>query len=147
MDVKNLTTRSDSYIKLYSTSSNKFVSLGLSENQDGRPGNWLTGTFSTSLLNLFNETWQEARTQRHPPSLCFFGRSENHDGRLGLLFAETFSTSTLQLLNGIQRNLTGSKNPTSCTKYVFFGTDWKTKMATLASWLTHFWLLLSNHWT
>ena len=30
----------------------------------------------------FNETWQEARSQRPLPSLCFFGRSEKQDGRL-----------------------------------------------------------------
>ena len=30
----------------------------------------------------FNETWQEARSQRSLPSLCFSGRSEKQDGRL-----------------------------------------------------------------
>ena len=30
----------------------------------------------------FNETWQEARSQRPLPSLCFAGRSEKQDGRL-----------------------------------------------------------------
>ena len=69
----------------------------------------------------FNETWQEARSQRPLPSLCFSGRSEKQDGRPGLWFAETFSTSPLKLLNGIQRNLTGSKISTSSTKFVFFG--------------------------
>ena len=29
----------------------------------------------------FNETWQEARSQRPLPSLCFSGRSEKQDGR------------------------------------------------------------------
>ena len=57
----------------------------------------------------FNETRQEARSQRPLPSLCFSGRSEKQDGRPGLWLAETFSTSPLKLLNGIQRNLTGSK--------------------------------------
>ena len=38
----------------------------------------------------FNETWQEARSQRSLPSLCFLGRSEKQDGRLGLWLAETF---------------------------------------------------------
>ena len=55
----------------------------------------------------FNETWQEARSQRPLPSLCFLGRSEKQDGRPGLWLAETFSTS-LKPLNGIRRNLTGS---------------------------------------
>ena len=56
----------------------------------------------------FNETWQEARSQRPLPSLCFSGRSEKQDGRPGLWLAEIFSTSPLKPLNGIQRNLTGS---------------------------------------
>ena len=69
----------------------------------------------------FNEIWQEARSQRPLPSLCFSGRSEKQDGRPGLWLAETFSTSPLKLLNGIQRNLTGSKISTSSTKFVFSG--------------------------
>ena len=31
---------------------------------------------------VFNETWQEARSKRPLPSLCFSGRSEKQDGRL-----------------------------------------------------------------
>ena len=69
----------------------------------------------------FNETWQEARSQRPLPSLCFSGRSEKQDGRPGLWLAETFSTSPLKPLNGIQRNLTGSKISTSSTMFVFSG--------------------------
>ena len=68
----------------------------------------------------FNETWQEARSQRPLPSLCFSGRSEKQDGRPGLWLAETFSISPLKPLNGIQRNLIGSKILTSSTKFVFF---------------------------
>ena len=43
-----------------------------------------------------NETWQEARSQRPLPSLCFSGQSEKQDGRPGLWLAETFSTSPLK---------------------------------------------------
>ena len=75
----------------------------------------------------FNETWQEARSQRPLPSLCFSGRSEKQDGRPGLWLAETFSTSPLKPLNGIQWNLTGSKISTPSTKFVFFGPIGKTK--------------------
>ena len=75
----------------------------------------------------FNETWQEARSQRPLPSLCFSGRSEKQDGRPGLWLAETFLTSPLKPLNGIQRNLTGSKISTSSTKFVFFGPIRKTR--------------------
>ena len=75
----------------------------------------------------FNETWQEARSQRPLPSLCFSGRSEKQDGCPGLWLAETFSTSHLKPLNGIQQNLTGSKISTSSTKFVFFGLMGKTR--------------------
>ena len=75
----------------------------------------------------FNKTWQEARSQRPLPSLCFSGRSEKQDGRPGLWLAETFSTSPLKLLNRIQRNLTGSKISISSTKFVFFGPIGKTR--------------------
>ena len=90
----------------------------------------------------FNETWQEARSQRPLPSLCFSGRSEKQDDRPGLWLTETFSTSPLKPLNGIQRHLTESRISTSSTKFVFRG-DSKNKMAALTSdWLRHFRLLL-----
>ena len=75
----------------------------------------------------FNETWQEARSQRPLLSLCFSGRSEKQNGRPGLWLAETFSTSPLKPLNGIQRNLIGSKISMPSTKFVFFGPIGKTK--------------------
>ena len=75
----------------------------------------------------FNETWQEARSQRPLPSLCFSGRLEKQDDRSGLWLAETFSTSSLKPLNIIQRNLTGSKIATPSTKFVFFGPIEKTR--------------------
>ena len=78
-------------------------------------------------LTEFNETWQEARSQRPLPSLCFSGRSEKQDGHPGLWLAETFSTSPLKPLNGIQRNLTGRKIYTPSTKFVFFEPIGKTR--------------------
>ena len=97
----------------------------------------------------FNETWQEARSQRPLPSLCFSGRTEKQDGRPGLWLDETFSSSPLKPLNGIQRNLTGRKLSTSSTRAVcVFRADRKNKMAAKASdWLRHFRLLLWNRWT
>ena len=98
--------------------------------------------FRLLLRNLwteFNETWQEAISQRLLPSLCFLGWSEKQDGRPGLWLAETFSTSSLKLLNRFRRNLTGSKMSTSFTKSVFFGPIGKQKMAAMAhDWLRHF---------
>ena len=75
----------------------------------------------------FNKTWQQARSQRPLPSLCFSGRSEKQDGHPGLWLAEKFSTSPLKPLNGIQQNLTGSKISTYSTKFVFFGPIGKTR--------------------
>ena len=75
----------------------------------------------------FNLTWQQARSQRPLPSLCFSGRSEKQSGRPGIRLAETFSTSPLKQLNGIQPNLTGSKVSASSTKFVFFRPIGKTK--------------------
>ena len=96
----------------------------------------------------FNEYWQEARSQRPLPSLCFSSRSEKQNGRPGLWMAETFSTSPLKPLNRIQRNLTGSKISTPSTKFVFFGPIRKTKWPPWPlDWLRHFRLLLWNRWT
>ena len=86
--------------------------------------------FSHLLLLLWNrwtESWQEARSQRPLPSLCFSGQSEKQNGRPGLWLADTFSTSSLKPMKGIQRNLEGSKISTSSTKFVFFGPIGKTK--------------------
>ena len=80
-----------------------------------------------NCLTKFNETWQEARSQRPLQSFCFSDWSEKQDGRPGLWLAETFSTSPLKLLNRIQRNLTGSKISMSFTKFVFFGPIGKTR--------------------
>ena len=94
----------------------------------------------------FNETWQEARSQRPLPSLCFLGRSEKQDGCPGPWLAETFWTSPLKLLKEIQWNLTARSQrplPSLC----FSGRS-ENKMAALASdWLRHFRLLLWNHRT
>ena len=95
-------------------------------------------TFSTHLCNCwteFNETSQEARSQRPLPSLCFSGRSETQDDRTVLWFTYTFSTSSLLPVNRIRQNLTGSKNLTSFTKFVFFGRS-ENRDGSLVLWLT-----------
>ena len=75
----------------------------------------------------FNETLQEARSQRPLRSLCFSGRSEKQNGRPGLWLAQTISTSPLKPLNGIHGNLIGSKISTYSSKFVFFGPIGKTR--------------------
>ena len=82
---------------------------------------WRHITLLWNRWTEFNETWQEARSQRHLPSLCFSGRSENQEGRHGLWLADTFSTFPLKLLNEIQQNLTESKISISSIKFLFFG--------------------------
>ena len=81
---------------------------------------WFAETFRLLLRDRwtrFNETWQEARSQR-PLPICVIRADKK--GRPGLWLAETFSTSPLWPLNRIQRNLTGSKISTSSTKFVLF---------------------------
>ena len=86
----------------------------------------------------FNETWQEARSQRPLRSLCFRADRKTK-WPPGLWLAETFSTSPLKPQNGIQRNLTGLKIWTSSTKCMSFGPIGK-----LSLWLTETFLLLWN---
>ena len=97
----------------------------------------------------FKETWQEARSQRRIPSLCFSCWSVNQDVHPGLWLAVTISTSYLELLIGIYLNLQcNRKQDLNVPSHVcVFQADWKIRMATLASdWLRHFWLLC-NSWT
>ena len=115
-----------------STSSTKFVFFWSDRKKNKMAAlvsDWLTHfrLLFWNCLTEFNETWQEARSQCPPPSLCFSDWSKKQNGRSGLWFAETFSTYPLKLLMGIQRNLTGSKISTSSTKFVFFGPIGKTR--------------------
>ena len=75
----------------------------------------------------FNETWQEARSQRPLPSLCFSGRSEKTRWPPWPLIGWNIFDFFLKPLNGFPRNLTGSKVLTSSTKFVFFGPIGKTR--------------------
>ena len=103
-----------------STPSNKFVFFGSIGGKRWPPSLWFAETFRLLLRDRwtrFNETCQEARSQR-PLPICVIRADKK--GRPGLWLAETFSTSPLWPLNRIQRNLTGSKISTSSTKFVLF---------------------------
>ena len=117
--------------------------------QDDRPGLWLAEIFSTTPLKRlngiqriltgskieYNESWQEARSQRPAVCLCSWAdRGKKQDGYPSLWLDETFSTSALQLLNGIQRNLKKSKILTSSTEYVFFRPIRKTRWSPVPGW-------------
>ena len=95
----------------------------------------------------FNETWQEARSQRPLPSLCFSGWSEKQDGRPGLWLAETFLTSPLNRWTEFNEIWQEARSQRPLPSLCFFWADRKNKMAALASdWLRHFRLLLWNRW-
>ena len=95
----------------------------------------------------FNETWQEAKSQRPLPSLCFSGRSEKEDGCPGLWLAETFSTSPLKPLKRNSTKLDRKQDLNVLYQVCVFRADRKNKMAALASeWPRHFRLLLWNRW-
>ena len=120
-------------------SSTKFVFFGpMGKNKMASlASDWLRH-FQLLLWNRsmeFNKTWQEARSQRLLPKLCFLGCTEKQDGRPSLWLAEAFSTSSLKRLNRIRRNLTGSKISTSFTKSVFFGPIGKKKDGRHGPWL------------
>ena len=91
--------------------------------------------FGWDIFDFFFETTERNSTKLDRKQdlnvlyqFCVFRADrKKQDGRHGLWLAETFSTSSLQPPNEIQRNLTGSKIPTSCTKFVFFRPIGKTR--------------------
>ena len=106
-----------------STPSTKFVFFGQIGKTRWPPWTQIGWDIFRLLLLLwnrwreFNETWQEARSRRPLPSLCFSGRPEKQDDRPGLWLAETCSTSPLKPLNGIQRNLIGHTSRQTYTRW------------------------------
>ena len=83
------------------------------------PGFCLAETFWLLLWKHwkeFNETWQENRSQRRLRRWCFLGCSENQDGRPASHWLRHFWLLLWNRVNDYQRNLTGSKISTICTK-------------------------------
>ena len=97
---------------------NKWVFRADRKNKMTAPASDWLRHFRLLLCNLwteFNETWQEAKSQRHLQRLCFSCWSEKRWSPC-LLVGLNIVTSSLKLLKGIQRNLTRSKMPTSSIK-------------------------------
>ena len=100
-----------------------YVFFGPIRKPNSRPASHCLRHFQLLLLNHLtelDETWQETRTQRPLPSLCFSDRSENQYGRLASEWLMHFGFSPLKPLNGIWRNLIGSKSTMSSTKFNIF---------------------------
>ena len=105
-------------------------------------------TFPLKPLNGIQRKWQEARSQRPLPSLCFSGRSEKQNGRPGLWLSETYFDFSSETAEWNSTKMTGSQISTPSTKFVFFGPIGKTKWPPwpVIVW-DIFWLFLWNRWT
>ena len=98
-------------------------------------------------LTEFNETWQEARSQRPLPSLCFFRRIRKTRWPPWPLIGWDIFDSSETAEQNITK-LDRKQDIKVLYQVCVFLADQKNKMATLASdWLRHFRLLLWNRWT
>ena len=105
----------------------------IGKKQDGRPASdWLRHfRLVWNRCTEFNETWQEARSQRPLPSLCFLAHLSrrlewaiviaHRPSSVRKLF--TFSTSSPEPLDGFWWNLVGMKYSWSLTSVVVFRPD------------------------
>ena len=94
----------------------------------------------------FNETWQEARSQRPLQSLCFCADRKN---KMAALASDWLRHFRLLLWNRwTEFNETWQEARSQCPlQSLCFSGRSENKMAALASdWLRHFRLLLWNHW-
>ena len=111
---------------------------------------WLRHFFRLLLWNRwteFNQTWQEARSQRPLPSLCFsrrIGKTRWHPWPLIGWDIFDFSSETAEQNS---KKLDRNQDHNVLYQVCVFQPDWKNKMAALAfDWLRHFQLLLWNRW-
>ena len=104
--------------------------------------------FLWNRLTEFDETWQEARSQRPLSSLCFFRvNQKNKMAALASDWRDIFDFSS----EDAERNSTKLDRKQDLNvlyQVCVFRADLNNKMAALASdWLRHFRLLLWNRWT
>ena len=96
----------------------------------------------------FNETWQEARSQRPLPSLCYFRADrKNKMAAWPLIDRDIFDFSS-ETAERNSTKLDRKQDLNAFYKVCVFRAERKNKMAALASdWPKHFRFLLWNRWT
>ena len=96
----------------------------------------------------FNETWQEARSQRPLPSLCFFGPMGKTRWPPWPLIGWDIFDFCSETAEGNSTKFDRRQDLNVLNQVCVFRADRKNNMAALASdWLRHFRLLLWNRWT
>ena len=96
----------------------------------------------------FNETWQEARSQRPLPSLCLSGRSGKTKWPPCPLIGWDIFDFYSETAERNSTKLDRKQDLNALYQVCVFWADRKNKMAALASdWLRHFQLLLWHCWT
>ena len=132
-------------------SSTKFVFLGRSEKQDGRPGLWLAETFSTSPLKRLNGIERNltgSKISTSSTKFVFFGPiGKTRWPPWSMIGWDIFDFSS-ETAERNSTKLDRKKDLNFLYQVCVFRADRKNKMAALASdWLRHFRLLLWNRWT
>ena len=108
-----------------------------------RPSSVVVNFFDFWLLwnrwTEFNETWQEATSQRPLPRLDISGRSKKQDGGPDLWLAETIFDFSSETAERNSTKLDRKQDRNVFYQVCVFQADRKKKMATVASdWLRHF---------
>ena len=110
---------------------------------------WDIFDFSSETIERNStKTWQEARSKRPLPSLCFSGRSEKQDGAPWPLICWDIFDLSSETAERNSTKLDRKQDLNVLYQVCIFRADQKNKMAALASdWLKPFRLLLWNRWT
>ena len=83
----------------------------------------------------FNETWQEASSQRPLPSLCFWGWSKKQYGRPGLWLVETYFDFSSETAERNSTKFDGKQDLNVLYQVFVLRADRKNKMAAPGLWL------------